>query len=406
MFRLLLFLIGSLIIVFSESNCQEDNSSIKNNPIGINQFEVGGPFENREFMYIDMPEKINSVDTSAGWSQEGKKILITGTIYQIDGKTPAPDVVLYYYHTDINGIYANAQGLNPKVRRHGFIRGWVKSDQDGKYSIYTVRPAAYPDWTEPAHIHPSIKEPNSISEYYIDEFVFDDDVYLTGKKRKNMNNRGGSGVLRLLDDDGLGIAEHNIILGLNILDYPIPSEIVQESGRSIGEDIISFTPQHAWGPDRGKKTCPICKYGRHQGILYFVGNHPDWSQIRNWLSFLERESQIRGDFLKVYFIYGNDQNYNRLDRINLLEKIGQELQLEKVALTFISSFKDKASDIHWNRINPDANNTFLMFRQSNIVDKYINLDPNPVNFELIRQSLDRNKSERSHLKVLEGEREK
>lgn len=55
---------------------------------------VGGHFENREYMYIGMPENIPSVDTSKGWYQDGQKLLITGTIFQRDGKTPAPGVIL------------------------------------------------------------------------------------------------------------------------------------------------------------------------------------------------------------------------------------------------------------------------------------------------------------------------
>ena len=85
---------------------------------------IGGPFENGEFLYIGMPENIKSIDTSAGWTQKGQKLLVTGTIYKLDGKTPAPNVILYYYHTDINGVYAGKQGLDPRVVRHGYIRGW------------------------------------------------------------------------------------------------------------------------------------------------------------------------------------------------------------------------------------------------------------------------------------------
>lgn len=167
-----------------------------------------------------MPDNINSVDTSAGWTQEGQKLLISGTMYQLDGKTPAPDVILYYYHTDINGLYANAPELDDRVRRHGYIRGWVKSDQDGHFAIYTVRPASYPNTDFEAHIHPSIKEPNISKEYYIDEFVFDDDILLTSVKRSELQNRGGSGILKVSEKGDLQIAEHNIILGLNIPNYP------------------------------------------------------------------------------------------------------------------------------------------------------------------------------------------
>jgi len=182
---------------------------------------IGGPFENSEYMYIGMPANINAVDTSAGWEQPGQKLLITGTIFQNDGVTPASGAILYYYHTDINGVYANRAGLDPRVARHGYIRGWVKSGPDGKYSIYTVRPAPYPNRTDPAHIHPSIKEPGIVNEYYIDEFVFDDDKLLTTSKRRAMENRGGSGVLRPVKQGDLEVAEHDIILGMNVPGYPV-----------------------------------------------------------------------------------------------------------------------------------------------------------------------------------------
>ena len=59
---------------------------------------VGGAFENSEFTYYGIPKTISSIDTSAGWKLNGQKILLTGIVYQIDGKTPAPDVLLYYYY--------------------------------------------------------------------------------------------------------------------------------------------------------------------------------------------------------------------------------------------------------------------------------------------------------------------
>lgn len=215
-FGLIIFLFSSITGCKGQTKQAPSNSNNSNNKNGI----VGGPFENGEFMYIGMPENIKSIDTSAGWTQKGQKLLVTGTIYKLDGKTPAPDVILYYYHTDINGVYAGKQGLDPRVVRHGYIRGWVKSDANGKYSIYTVRPAPYPNTNFEAHIHPAIKEPNIAKEYYIDEFVFDDDQLLTAEKRKKLPNRGGSGILRVLISGDLQIAEHNIILGLNIPNYP------------------------------------------------------------------------------------------------------------------------------------------------------------------------------------------
>ena len=217
--------IGLFIFLFNFlTSCNGQTSNPAPTPQSLNSGNtVGGPFENGEFIYIGMPEIINSTDTSAGWVQDGQKLLITGTIFKQDGKTPAPNVILYYYHTDINGYYAKREGLDQRVARHGYIRGWVKSDEKGRYAIYTVRPAPYPNGDMPAHIHPSIKEPDIDKEYYIDEFVFDDDTLLTPAKRNALENRGGSGILKVSQKDDFQVAEHNIILGLNIPNYPEPN---------------------------------------------------------------------------------------------------------------------------------------------------------------------------------------
>jgi protocatechuate 3,4-dioxygenase beta subunit len=270
------------------SNCLGQTSPKKNQTkiMTYHQKLVGGGCDGCELMYVGMPENIKSIDTSAGWTEYGQKLLITGKVYKLGGKTPAPNVIIYYWQTDNNGYYSPKEGMEEKAKRHGHIRGWVKSDENGNYAIYTIRPAPYPNEITPAHIHLSIKEPNIDEEYYIDEFVFDDDVLLTGKKRKANENRGGSGVLRVLIDKDMQIAEHNIILGLNIPNYPLENPTKLNSGLEIGEDNPSFTPFHAFGPDKGTKTCPVCKYGRYHGIVYFVGNHPNWEHIKKWLSFL------------------------------------------------------------------------------------------------------------------------
>ncbi|WP_394343311.1 peptidase associated/transthyretin-like domain-containing protein [Spirosoma sordidisoli] len=82
-------------------------------------------------------------------------------------------------------------------------------------------PAPYPHADEPAHIHITLKEPG-LNEYYIDEFLFDDDPLLTAYKRQKLANRGGSGILKLKDAGNLYKAERPIYLGRNIPNYPAP----------------------------------------------------------------------------------------------------------------------------------------------------------------------------------------
>jgi protocatechuate 3,4-dioxygenase beta subunit len=349
---------------------------------------VGGGCDGCEIMFVDMPTKISSIDTSLGWLENGQKLLITGKVYKLDGKTPASNVIIYYWQTDNNGYYSPSQGMNEKAKRHGHIRGWVKTDENGNYSIYTIMPAPYPKRDIPAHIHTSIKEPNINNEYYIDEFVFDDDKLLTGDKRKKLENRGGSGILRLFKKGELRIAEHNIILGLHIPNYPETLQAKQNSGLQIGEDQPSFMPFHAYGPDKGSRACPVCKYGRYHGIVYFVGNHPNWDDIKKWLTFLEQQSITRNKYLKAYFVYGNENDYSKDKRQTELEKIGMELNLKNMALTFVPSFADTESEVILNKINPILENTFIIYRNRTIIDKFTNLKPTEENFRFLAKDLD------------------
>jgi protocatechuate 3,4-dioxygenase beta subunit len=209
-----------LCFVFVFAACRGQTSPPQASSNSVERAVIGGPFENSEYGMIDRPAAIMSIDTSPGWNQLGQKLLVTGTIFENDGETPAPGVVLYYYHTNIAGRYQPSPELNPSIIRHGYIRGWVKSDEQGKYSIYTVRPGAYPDTDEPAHIHPSVYEPGLKQPYYLDAFVFDDDPLLTSAKRQRMLNRGGSGILQTVRRGELEVAHHDVILGHNIPAYP------------------------------------------------------------------------------------------------------------------------------------------------------------------------------------------
>jgi protocatechuate 3,4-dioxygenase, beta subunit len=341
----------------------------------------------------DTPEKLTWQDVSPGWNQPGQKLLLTGTIFQPDGKTPAKDVVLYYYHTNAEGRYVHKpeepRSMKPNElgQTHGYLRGWVKTGADGKYEIRTIRPAVYPTRDAPAHIHATIKEPG-IAEYYIDEFVFDDDPLLTTRERLRTEKRCGSGVLRLVRKDDLVIGERNIYLGLNVPGHAGTAGHGPKSGPHIGEDLVSFTPTHAWGPDKGTRACPVCKYGWYHGIMYFVGRNLNWTDVRAWLTFLESESGRRKDKLKVYMIYGNEEGFSKEARQRELETLGRELGLERVALTYVPSLTDKESDLALNRIDPSVASTMIVYRRSRVIDKAVGLAPLPENFEWIKRRLD------------------
>ena len=184
---------------------------------------IGGGCDGCELMYVGMPKVISSEHTSNGWDEGKQKLILTGKVFQLDGRTPASDVVIYYWHTDDSGLYSSNDQTPKQAKEHGKLRGWVKSDKSGNYTIKTSRPDAYPNDNIPQHIHLSIKEPDIINEYYADLYFDDDPLYLKHKKKYGKLDRAGTEILRIVLDGNIQIAEHNIVLGLNIPDYPTKS---------------------------------------------------------------------------------------------------------------------------------------------------------------------------------------
>nr|WP_315155710.1 intradiol ring-cleavage dioxygenase [uncultured Flavobacterium sp.] len=396
LFKIVLFVLMLNFLTSCNGQVKNDQT-MPNNKSYEDKKNVGGGCEDCDIMYVEMPKVISSNHTSIGWNEGKQKLILTGKVFQLDGKTPAKNVIIYYWHTDDKGLYSSNKITPVKARNHGKLRGWVKSDELGNYTIKTSRPAAYPSQDIAQHIHLSIKEPDIKNEYYADLYFDDDPLYLKHKKKYGKLDRAGTEILRVLLSNEIQVAEHNIVLGLNIPDYPTQKSIVNQSGLMIGEDQPSFIPYHAFGPDKGSRTCPVCKYGRFHGIIYFVGNNANWDEIKKWLVFLEQESINRSKYLKVYFVYGNDKSYDESERKKELEKIGISLNLKNMALTFVPSVIDLESEMYLNKINPDSENTFVIFRHRTIIDKFINLKATEVNFKIISNTLDKTKSEFNNL---------
>ena len=212
----LLYLFALNSIVCLNSCAQNSNKPLQQ------EIKVGGGCEGCEAIY-ECPlafAQLNEIDTLPDFIEPGPKIEVSGIIYQRDGKTPAKDIVLYIYHTNQNGIYPKKGDEKGWAKRHGYIRGWIKTNADGFYKFYTLVPASYPNSNNPKHIHPTIKEPGK-SEYWIDEYVFDNDPLLPNEERTKKNPVGGSGILKTTMKDGILRANRNIILGFNVKDYPI-----------------------------------------------------------------------------------------------------------------------------------------------------------------------------------------
>lgn len=180
--------------------------------------QIGGRCEDCEIFYVDIPSSINWQTDIAG-VEPGDKLEIAGTILKFDGITPAADIIMYLYQTNMNGYYTPTLHQNPNSTKHGRIRGWVKTNSFGKYNFITVKPGIYPDSTVPAHIHPIIKEAGK-SVYYIDDYVFNGEYKVDNSYKSREERRCGSGIINLTrDSTGTWRGTRNLILGLNIPNY-------------------------------------------------------------------------------------------------------------------------------------------------------------------------------------------
>jgi protocatechuate 3,4-dioxygenase beta subunit len=205
------------IILLSNIACSQKNDK---KATQANNMHVGGTCEGCEAIHESpVPfASLTNVSWLPDWNDKGRKLEVNGVVYKADG-TPASNVIIYVYHTDQTGVYPTKGDEKGWAKRHGYVRGWMKTNEKGEYKFFTLRPAAYPGRNAPEHIHVTLKEPDK-NEYWIDEYVFDDDPLLTGNERKNCRDRGGSGILKVKDVENVLKAERNIYLGKNIPDYP------------------------------------------------------------------------------------------------------------------------------------------------------------------------------------------
>ncbi len=183
----------------------------------LRDIRVGDACEDCELLFEGMPASLSSSTSLAPEKEPGEWILIQGVMYQPDGKTPAPGIVLYVYQTDATGRYQPGAS-QVHARRHGHLRGWVKTDTQGRYEFKTIRPASYPNSNIPQHIHAIIREPGK-SVYWIDDFFFDDDPFLNMAERSRQEQRGGNGILTLTPGKRLPTATRNISLGYHVPNY-------------------------------------------------------------------------------------------------------------------------------------------------------------------------------------------
>lgn len=137
----------------------------------------------------------NGSNSKAPWKislvsdqEPGEPLIISGTIYAPDGHTALEGINLWVYQTDATGHYSTLResgGDNRNTRLHGLMQ----TNHEGQYEFRTIKPAPYPGRRNPAHIHAFVSG-LGYPEYWIDEFLFEDDPFITDEMRQKFSGKG------------------------------------------------------------------------------------------------------------------------------------------------------------------------------------------------------------------------
>ncbi|MGH9906852.1 MAG: protocatechuate 3,4-dioxygenase [Pyrinomonadaceae bacterium] len=125
--------------------------------------------------------------TIVGEGERGEPLIVSGSIYTPDGRTPLTGINLFVYQTDATGVYSTTGdgGDNRNTRIHGLMR----TNAEGRYEFRTIKPGSYPRTRNAAHIHAYVSGPG-YPEYWIDEYLFADDPFVTEDVRQRFAGKG------------------------------------------------------------------------------------------------------------------------------------------------------------------------------------------------------------------------
>ena len=137
----------------------------------------------------DRPATLTSSARIAPASEPGAPLVLKGRAVDEDAKTPLVGAIVFAYHTDREGHYDR-----PGAGAHSWrLKGWTRTDADGRFEFTTIRPGAYPSRNTAEHIHLNIFLADGRRRYWADGVEFDDDPLVSARSRAAAKERGPFG---------------------------------------------------------------------------------------------------------------------------------------------------------------------------------------------------------------------
>jgi protocatechuate 3,4-dioxygenase beta subunit len=114
--------------------------------------------------------------------EPGVPLTVEGRVL-LKGGAPASSVDVYVYQTDARGYYSP----DGRDERNPRLKGYLRTDDQGRYQVRTIRPGPYPNSGPPAHIHYEVTSASGVQRF---ELVFEGDQRLTDAIRRDAAAHG------------------------------------------------------------------------------------------------------------------------------------------------------------------------------------------------------------------------
>ncbi|HKQ61608.1 MAG TPA: hypothetical protein VJS92_09955 [Candidatus Polarisedimenticolaceae bacterium] len=122
--------------------------------------------------------------------ERGEPLIVTGTVRDAGSGDALGGALVYVYQTDARGWYSDRAPHVSGVggdEAHARLFGYLRTAEDGRYELRTIRPLGYPRSSLPGHLHVEIQ---SSGASLVTEIRFADDPRMTPEMREQSLREG------------------------------------------------------------------------------------------------------------------------------------------------------------------------------------------------------------------------